>query len=367
MKKSVGYTRITTNAELRDVSFVFRNLLKTGSISASDIMKTAAEMLPKHRDHLNAAKHAINTKGVSFSEAIDNLFDESVNTIIKAGEASGTLYDVFDRIWMNAKTQIEIDKAIGKLNMPIAITCVAVVVSLLMMIFLVPYIYESQASSVPRGFEPFVVVRLSLWLNSVVMGNPTASIVILGVVVGGILIAFTRPEVVRATKNIFIKLIIKSDFLGRPFSSLKFGVLAQYIEIVSAAGLDADKRVDLVTKVLPEPLRPALLAFRKDFIVRGLSFAAKPDGKPQHDPRHSEVLWPTYVRLAFTQADNGDWAGPMREFGEVMIEDGKENIQLRIQSLMVLSYVIAGVLMIIPYLSIYSVMGQLMQINLQNM
>lgn len=367
MTPSKGMARVTKNSELRDVSFVFRNLFKTGSISASDIMKNAADMLPKHREHLLAARHAINTKGETFSDALGDLFDESVTTIIKAGEASGTLPHVFDRIWSNAKTQIEIDKAISKLNMPIAITAVAVVVSFLMMLLLVPYIYKSQASSVPPDFEPFIVVKISLWLNEVVMGNLTAFMIAGGVISGAILIAFTRPEVVNASKNILVKIIIRNNFLGKPFSSLKFGVLAQYIEIVSSAGLDADKRIDLVLKSLPEPLRPGLLSFRRDFLIRGMKFAARPEGKPEHDPRHSEVLWPTYIRLAFTQADEGDWSGPMREFGEVLIDDGKENIQLRIQSLMVFAYITAGLLMVIPYLSIYSVMGQLMQINLQNM
>lgn len=359
--------RITTTAELRDVSFVFRNLLKTNTISAIEIMNQAAKLLPKHRAHLAASAQAINNRGFGFTASLGNLFEPSVMAIIKAGEESGKLFDVFDRIWRNAKTQIEIDKTLGKLKMPGIVIACSSVITFTMLLLLVPYIYNAQASSAPPDFQPVFVVRFSLWLNEVVMGNPTIFLALLVGFLASVTFAFTNPATLGWIKDKTVIGILRFKYIGVPFANLKFGIMAHYIEVIAEAGLDAEKRIDLVVGSLPAPLRPGLMAFRKDFLIRGIDYAARAEGKPTEDPRHSDVLWPQYVRLAFAQANDGDWGTPMREFGDVMLEDGKEAIQNRIGILQNGSLFFAAFLIVIPYIAIYSTMGQLMQMKLQSL
>lgn len=358
---------IQKTKELRDVSFVLRNLFGTGSMVASEIMQHAGHLLPKYRKVFENAAKDINLRGIPFSEAVEPLFDSATLAVIRAGEESGSLSVVFDQIWQAAKIQTQINKTLSKLKTPVVIGFLGLIVTFVFLTFLIPFIYEGMAQGAPPGFEPIWIVKLSIALNSFIMGNYEIVSVVSVLLFALLAYMCTQQSFITGISNLVIKAILKFEFLGVSYSNLKFGILTQYIQIVSNAGLDAERRIDLVMDSLPEPLRPALLAFKKDMIAKGIPFAASADGKPESDPRHSPVLWPRYVRLAFAQANEGDWVEPMREFGHVMLEDGQEAIEARIAILQNITLAAVGLLITIPMSSIYMTMGQLMQMRMQGL
>ena len=304
-------SKITKASELRDVAFILRNLLNAGSLSASEVLKNTGDLLPKYRTRLHQGAIAINTKGVQFSEAVSSLFDESTLSVVRAGEESGTLGKVFEQIWIAAKTQCEIQKILNKLVLPVVLTFFGVIVSLVFFIGLIPMIYESLSNGAPASYEPSIMIQMAIATNAFFISNiESVSIVSLIILIGSAFM-ITRPSVQSYMVDLVISSIIKVRFIGSSYANLKFGVLAQYIQTVSAAGLDANRRIDLVIDILPPPLRAGMLAFRKDFPIKGIAYAARSEGKPESDPRHSDVLWPPYLRLAFAQADDGDWETPM--------------------------------------------------------
>lgn len=362
MRKQVA--AIQNINDLRDVTFILRNLLSGGSLSASEVLSQTAMLVPKYREQLKAGAVSINSRGASFTEAVSTLFPQSTLTVVRAGEESGTLPKVFDQIWVGAKTQVEIGKILAKLKIPVILAGIGLLISIGFMLFLIPSIYESLANGAPNGYEPSTLIQVSVAANTFIFQNLEAVALGLVAAVGAIAFLFSQRKVRDAITDKIVQLIINIDFIGRSYANLKFGLLAQYLQTVSAAGLDADKRIDLVMDILPPPLQFGLKAFRRDMLSKGIAYAARAEGKPSTDPRHSEVQWPPYLRLAFAQANESEWETPMREFGLVMLEDGKETIQARIGTLQTIALIVVAVLVVVPLAMLYGTMGDIMTMRM---
>lgn len=365
--KDKDFGGIKTNNDLRDVSFVFRNLFKTGSLTASEILFQTGNMVPKFRKLLHAGSKQISGKGWSLSKSLEALFPPQTMPAIRAGEESGKLGSVFDQIWRTAKIQEEINKVLNGLVFPVALIGIGILVSLAFFIFLVPMQYRMLASGAPESYDPGASIRAALAINEFVMANVEISLLVSVGVVIAIAGLISRVEFRDWVAQKVVQCLLAIKPLGEAYANLKFGIMAQYLQIVSLAGLDADKRIDLVMDVLPIPLRQGIMMFRSEMLVKGIGNAANPEGKPQDDPRHSTIQWPLYIRLAFRQSDEGLWDEPMREFGEVMLEDGKEKIKRLIETMKIISIMVVALLLIIPVGLLYGTLGEVLTMRMRMM
>ena len=358
---------LKTNKDLRDVSFALRNLFKSGSLGAAEVLKQAGNMLPRFRHLLHAGSSQISNKGWPISRALSSLFPPNTMSAIKAGEESGRLEDVFERIWATAVAQEEINKVIRGLIMPFALVIVGLVISLGFLLILVPKTYRDMAKGAPPDYEPSASIVFALSANEFIVAN--WQLVVMGLLVFAVISAgfFMRESVREKASDLAIRAIIAIRPLGESYSAMKFGIMAQYLQIVSAAGLDAERRIDLVLQVLPPPLRAAMNSFRADMVQKGISKAADGEGRDEEDPRASTVLWPHYIRIAFYLADDGDWEVPMREFGDILLEDGKDKIKRQIAGMNVIAMIIVGLLLVIPIGLMYGTMGEILTMRIQMM
>lgn len=357
-------SQIKTNTDLRDIAFVLRNLFRVG-LSAADILKEAGNMMPKFRAQLHAGSRQISNAGWSFSDSVKSIFPENTMAALRAGEESGSLEAVLDQIWRSATTQDEINKVLRGLMMPVILIATGVLISLGFFLVLIPFVYEKLSQGAPKDFEPNIAISKSVEAHQWIAANPETAMISVSVVLGVFVLWLSRPSAREAVVDYIIKLMIKVKPLGIAYSHLKFGIMAQYLQIVSMAGLNADRRIDLVTDVLPESLRHGMRAFRSEVFTKGLSAAASADNRQDDDPRTDDIQWPPYIRLAFSQCDTGNWEIPMREFGDVLIEDGKEKMKRQIGVLQNLSFAIVGILVVIPVGLLYTTMGQVLTMRMQ--
>lgn len=265
-----------------------------------------------------------------------------------------------EQIWRSAKMQIEIDQMIGKLKQPFGLMIMGLFISLAFYLFLIPFMYESMSQSAPPDFDPGAMINSAVDANAFVMANLEATGIAFFAVIAGLGFVFTRRSVKEAATDRIVNLMLMIKPLGAPYAQLKFGLMAQYLQIVSMAGLEADRRIDLVVDTLPLPLQRALLAFKAEMMLKGLKVASGPNPANDDDPRHSEVLWPRYIRLAFSQANEGDWVTPMREFGAVLIDEGREKLQAYIGRLNLIAKLVVGLFIIVPVGMLYGTMGQIL-------
>ncbi|WP_326430493.1 type II secretion system F family protein (plasmid) [Stutzerimonas frequens] len=364
MSSDIEFGGITSNADLRDVSFVFRNLYKN-NVPAADVLYQTGKMIPKFKDILHAGSKQISSKGWSLSKALEQLFPPATMASIRAGEESGRLYQVFEQIWLTAKTQDEINKVLRGLIMPVVLMFVGIIVALVFYIFLVPVQFEKMARGAPAEYVPNAAITTALQLNKFVLENWQIIVFVLVFIVVFLAGLLSRRSIQNKIIDNVIKVMIAIKPIGVAYANLKFGVMASYLQIVSMAGLDADKRIDLVIDVLPVPLRKAIVLFRSEMINKGITVASEAEGRSDDDPRHSPIQWPYYIRLAFQQADEGSWEDPMREYGEVMLEDGKEKIKQHIATLQVISFAFVGLIIVIPVGLLYSTLGDVLTMRMR--
>lgn len=357
--------QITSNTELRDVSFVLRNLFRVGSLSAADILKEAGNMMPKYRAQLHAGSSQISNSGWAFSDAVKSIFPSNTMSAIKAGEESGKLESIFDQIWKSAKTQDEINKVLRGLLMPAVLIIAGVVISVGFFLVLIPLVYAQLAQGAPKDFVPNIMIAKSVEAHNWVVANPEITLFTTIGVLGGLVLWLSRASTRDALVNFIVENMIKFKPVGIAYSYLKFGIMAQYLQIVSMAGLNADRRIDLVIDVLPEPLRHGIRAFRAEVFTAGLAPAASAENRSEDDPRTSETQWPSYIRLAFAQCAEGNWEIPMREFGSVLIEDGTERMKRQIAVLQNISFAVVGLLVVIPLGLLYTTMGEVLTMRMQ--
>lgn len=359
---------IRTNRQLRDVAFTFRNLFKSGHLSAAEILREAGTAHPEHRAVMHAGAKKILEKGWSFPAAVSGLFPKNVMPAVNAGSESGNLSQVFDQIWQAAKAQEEINGVIRQLTMPLAILVVGIIIGLAFYLGLVPFVYKSLATSAPPGYEPGMIVDSAVAISDWFASNSLLALVgAAGLVTGCAFFLLDQSNRLKVSAA-FVRLLTRFDGVGSAYANLRFGLMARYLEIVSMAGLDIERCLRLVVDTVPDPLRPAFTLFQKDVVLKGMKEAARSEGRPEGDPRASTVMWPPYLRLAFTQADDtGNLDEAMREYGSTMIFDGKERLQHYIVSLNRFTLVLVGVVILVPMGTMYTVLGEIMTMRLQNM
>lgn len=359
---------IKNNKHLRDTAFNLRNLFSTGYLDPGQILEECARMDESLRIELFAASKKITNNGLSFAQAVTPIFAERELQAIVAGEASGKLLAVFDQIWKAAKIQEEINKVLRGLINPLLMMLAGVLVALGFFVFLIPSVFNSLASGAPMGYEPGYAIRASLatreWLEL------HYEWVLLGlIVVTAVFFTYFSKSANRAKLSTrILTRLIKFDIVGLPYAHLQFGLAAKYLEIVSMAGLDMQVRIRLVVQLLPDALRPGLRLFLRDFETKGMKEAARSENRPVDDPRSSKVFWPTYWRLAFSQAhETGLMEEPMRENGNVMILDGTEKLQGLIKWLYAIALICNGVLILIPVSLLYGTMGEILIMRMRQL
>lgn len=357
---------IRTNRQMRDLSFAFRNLMWSGRLPSSQVLAEVANMAPDFRDPLLAGAERIKSRGESFAEAVAPIFPPTELAAIRAGEHAGGIPKVFDQIWRASKIQGDINKAMKGLQTPVAVIVLSLLVSVGFYLFLIPTLVSTLQSSPGASAGSLIqnAVNSQKWIVEhwmIISG-------ILTLVFFGIAAYFSRPQARDSFVDGLLALAIKFKPFGYAYSNLKFGLVAKYLQIVSEAGVNIDVRMRLVNEMLPPPLRAAMLQFRTEMEANGITAAASIERRAATDPRLDPVLWPVYFRLALSQgSETGDIAEPMAEYGDVMIEDGKERTQLLVSTLTNLSLVIAGVLILIPVTLMYSSMGEMLMARFRAM
>lgn len=352
--------KLITNAKhLRDTAFTLKNLFKAGSLSAAEILVECGNMDLRLKSALHVGAKCITNSGWSFTRAVSRIFSDSELIAIKAGEESQSLEAVFEKIWRSAKTQVEIQKVLKGLYSPLWIALGGVVVSICFYIFLLPSLYLSLAASV-KDYKPSLMIEYALIINKTILNNVNLSISCL---VGFLLVIgfiFSNATYRQRITYFLLSYIIRIKPVGMAYSNLKFGVMAEYLSIISHAGLDMDVRLKLVTELLPSPIQSAFLLFRSEVMTKGLKFASLPVNRNESDPRTDLVMWPPYFRLALAEANEVDMTEPMAVYGDIMIQDSIERIQTQIQFASKLAMLVVGVFICVPVGLLYGTMGEVL-------
>ena len=289
--------------------------------------------------------------GTAFADALRNhplYFDDLFCNLVASGEQSGALETMLDRIaTYKEKTESLKAKIKKAMTYPIAVLIVAIVVTAILLVKVVPQFAETF-SSFGAGLPAFTlfVLGLSEWMQD----NWFIALLVVVIGIGGTL------EVKKRNKNVanfFDKLMLKLPILGQITYNSIAARFARTLSTTFAAGvplIDALKSVAGATgNVVYEE---ATLKIR-DYVATGI---------PLNGAMRSSGLYPTMlIQMAAIGEESGsldEMLSKAADFYEEAVDNMVDNLTTLMEPMiMAVLGILVGGLMVAMYLPIFQ-LGQ---------
>jgi len=281
-----------------------------------------------------------------------NMFPSLMINMVAAGEASGNLDIAMERIATqmerNAKTQAMIKKA---MIYPIAVVIVAIVVSIVMLVKVIPS-YESMFADL--GTELPAITKLYVAMSDALTGY---WFIIVPVLIG-IGIAIMTYAKTDSGKHLFGKLALKLPVMSNLTIKSASSLTARTLSTLLGSGVPLIQAVDIVSTVVTNVWYQEALTVAKDEITIGM---------PLSRPLEECGLFPPMV---YHMVHIGEEAGNTEEMLDKLADYYDEEVEMAVQSLMaamepmiivVLAIVVGGLIAacMAPMLTMYQALDDL--------
>ena len=226
----------------------FSALLKAG-VTILDGLKLLIEQTKNKtlKEAIQTAVTAVN-EGESLGNAMAKtplVFDQTMTSLVKAGEASGSLEASLDRLGSQYKKDAEISATIKKAMVyPIIVLVVALVVVVFMLLFIVPKfmeIFESVDFTMPK--ITLIVVGMADWL----MANWFTALLVAGGVIGAFIAFFKSKTGKKCLSWVALQLPGVKDFTIKSAASK----IARTLSTLLTAGMTVLEALVILENTLP--------------------------------------------------------------------------------------------------------------------
>lgn len=233
--------------------------------------------------------------GHLLSSSLGEVWPEALVTAVRAGEHSGQMDRVFRRIEETVELQISLRGTVMQLAYPVAMGFAGLGVFLGFMVIVLP----TLAKSLGQHDSGSPVFALSAWLSTTVMGN----LPMLSVGLGVAIFAFVTWIATQEAKNFILGVLLEVPVLRFALRDMYFGLWANYMAMLVAAGLPTNTALKLTAPVLPGELCESIEAFERDLSTRNRTMSDSADlaKLEKDDPR--SIWWPFYISNAFIVAE----------------------------------------------------------------
>lgn len=294
-------------------------------------------------------------RGDSLANAMGNhkgIFPEIMINMVSAGEASGNLDVALERVATqldrSAKTQAMVKKA---LIYPIAVFVVAIVVSIVMLVVVIPtysVMFEDLGTELPAITKMYVAMSDTLvhyWF-------------IIVPIVGGAIFGIISFSKTKSGKYFFGKLALRVPVLSNMTVKSASSLTARTLSTLLGAGVPLIEAVDIVSGVVTNVYFQDALKVAKDEITIGM---------PLSRPLEECGLFPPMV---YHMIRIGEEAGNTEEMLDKLADYYDEEVEMAVQSLMaamepmiivVLAVVVGGMVAacMAPMLTMYQALDNL--------
>lgn len=268
------------------------NMLRAG-LPLSQALTTLAQTQREYADHWNQSAASVQS-GQMLSESLKEIWPATLVGAVQAGELSGTLDAVFERIEETIELRQKLQSEFMKLAYPFGIALAGLVVFFGFMIFVLPSMSRSlETRSGSRVFQ------LSQWMSDFAHANWLPTVIALGAGLF-VLINWLRTE---AAKEWIIEVALGIPILKDALRDMLFGLWANYMAMVVTAGIPTTEALRMTAILLPAGLHDSVVLFEKDLSVhhRSMSDAVNVNKLDADDPR--VIWWPMYILNAFKVAE----------------------------------------------------------------
>lgn len=336
--------------EPKDIAIFTRQLstmLQAGVplVQSLDIV-SRGDSNPRMQELLGAIKNSVES-GTSLTESFSKhpkYFDDLYVNLVDAGEKSGALEGLLDKIaTYKEKTEALKAKIKKALFYPIAVVCVAIIVTAILLLFVVPQfeeLFKGFGADLP-AFTQFVV-NLSRWLQE---SWWICLIIIVGSGVG-IKTLFARSEKARDIKD---QVVLKLPVIGEILVKSAIARFTRTLETMFAAGVPLVEAMDSVAGATGNSVYEKATYEVRDEIATG---------QPLQVAMTQTGVFPNLaVQMIAIGEESGaldQMAGKVAEFYEQEVDDAVDGLTSLLEPLiMAVLGVLVGGLIIAMYLPIF--------------
>lgn len=239
-------------------------LLKAGVPLLQSVELLSEQFTGKMRSMLISVKDDLR-EGSSFANALNkysNIFDKTYIQLVRAGEASGKLETILERLTGYIERRDEINKKVkSAMMMPLIQLSVAVLVVVGLLIFVVPNLAKVFAA---QGKELPWTTQLLLNVSGVFTNHWLLLLIIFGAIIGGFLYWKSTPSGARTFDRIILKLPIVGNFTQLS-AVVQF---SQTLGMLLQGGVNLSESLDIVCKIIDNRVLADALNEARDKIIK---------------------------------------------------------------------------------------------------
>jgi type II secretory pathway component PulF len=304
-----------------------------------------ALMQPAYADFWLGTMQKIRS-GQLLSDSLPEIWPEALVSAIRAGEQSGSIDTVFQRIEATIELQISLRSSVMKLGYPVGMGVAGLGVFLGFMVFVLPMLAKSLG-----GGSNSAIFQFSAWLSVFVMDNYLWLIIALAGSIFALLAWIKTPE----GRNSILVFFINIPVMREALRDMYFGLWAQYMAMMVKSGISTTNSLKLTAPVLPGVLRESIELFERDLSINNKSISESSDISKLRAGDIRKEWWPFYISNAFIVAEQtGEIDKELLRVAPALIKDGEKTLNRVISIANLFALVFSGILIISPLAAYYS-------------
>lgn len=293
------------------------------------------------------------SSGASFASELQGRWPAGFVAAVHAGEDSGQLPEVLERIRERLALARDIRAQARRLLYPLSIIGVALLMAAAILYFAVPLVANAASISAADSIVVAVSHRFAEWINRWGL--------IGGMVMGGGLIWAANYLPSPDGRNALVGWGLRLPRVGDSLRALYLGLWCHDLAMLHATG--AFGVVDMLTRsaeILPTGLREAVRRMAGEVERYGYDGATSLDRLAENDPRRD---WPFLLIHAFQLGQRtGTLADHLRAVAPELIDDGMQGIARAVGLMHNAAVIFAASLLISLFAALYSLpLSQVME------
>lgn len=291
--------------------------------------------------------------GSSLSSVIDEVWPEQLVAVVRSGEESGSIAEVFQKIEQTVELQLQLRAKMMKLGYPVAMGLAGVLIFIGFMIFVLPALGDSMG----RG-DPSLIFQVSKVVSVFVKAHWIALLAGVAMVVVAIL-TWAKTDQAR---ELVVSILLQVPVINMALRDMYFGLWGQYLAMMVGSGITTVDSLKSTAAILPSGMADSVAAFTADLEVnnKGLADSADLERIDPSDPR--ATWWPFYISNAFIVAEQtGDVAKELHRACPILVKEGVKTLERFISVLNGVALAFSAVLIVTPmaayYIEIFASIG----------
>jgi type II secretory pathway component PulF len=330
--------------EVQLASSTLADFLEAG-ISISQSVDRLRMVLPKYSSVWVNAKNNIE-KGYPFSSSLHGVWEESLVAVLKAGEDSGKVANIFRDIEHSIDIELKVSGEIRRLYYPLSMIVGGLFVGLFFMLTVIPGIAGASRSNESAVLQMSVELAefMSVYYPYVIFGGIT--------LVAGLVLLFKSP----VTKRVVLDMLLSVPIFRKAITELQFGIWARYISLALSAGIGTKSALEMTEVILKGKMREVVRLIRRDLENNiPLEASVNKDRLSVNDPR--QLYLPFFIANAFTTgASISELSGPLAKASPSLIKQGTKSVTRIVQVSVMISMSVAAFSILSPLAIVYSEM-----------